>query len=180
MLHLHAAKKLLNTSRLKSELLVTEKPTEQLMHDWYVAFTGMGWPGKTLVCYFHYPSLLMVTATGRSIQTTYPAFRQRLRTLLVRKGFPQDFMEREWGMTDTYVVGKTSNRSMLACINQALFSVDDRIREFHTFETVDLDWIENMQMENLHGINKGEFMTPIEYWQQALGCSLIKETRWRI
>ena len=181
MVHLHAVRKLLNIGRIKSELLVTGKTEGQLMHDWYVTSTGTRWPGKTVVVYFHEPSLMMVIVPGRSVDTTYPRFRARLRALLERKGFPSGFIERETSLMETHVTGKTSNRSMLSSINQALFAFECHLREFESFDEVDFDWLEDLQMENLHSSANRDYETPIEHWELALGCRLLKIDRrqWR-
>ena len=177
MVHLHAVRKLLNIGRIKSELLVTSKTEGQLMHDWYVTSTGTLWPGKTVVMYFHEPSLMMVAVPGRTVDTTFPRFRARLRALLERKGFPSDFIERETALAETHVTGKTSNRSMLASINQALFAFECHLGEYESFEETDFDRLEDLQMENLHSKGKRDYETPLEHWELALGCRLLNIDR---
>lgn len=174
MVHLHAVRKLLNTSRIRGDLLVTQKAEGQLMHDWYVTFTGTGFQGRLVMLYFHDPSMMVVATPGKSINTSFPAFRQRLQALLQRTAFPAGFIEREMPLTDGFAAGKTSDRSMLSSINQAVFSIDWRLRDFSRYEEIDFDWVEDMQMNNLHGRHQGKYMSAREYWQKTLGCSLLR------
>ena len=174
MVHLHAVRKLLNMSGIQSQLLVTQKAEGQLMHDWYVTFTGTGFRGRMVMLYFHDPSMMMVITPGKSINTGFPAFRERLERLLQRSGFPADVIQRETALMDSFAAGKTSDRSLLSSINQAVDAVEWWIRRFDRFEEIDYDWIEDLQMTNLHGLGRRKYYTALAYWQGTLGCSLIR------
>lgn len=146
MVHIHAVRKLLNTSGIQSRLMVTQKTEGQRMHDWYVTFTGTG----------------------------FRAFRQRLEGLLQRSGFPADVIQREISLVDGFAAGKTSDRSLLSSINQAVDAIEWWLRRFDRFEEIDYDWIEDMQMTNLHGMGRRKYITALDYWQETLGCSLVR------
>jgi hypothetical protein len=174
MVHIHAVRKLLNTSGIQCRLMVTQKIEGQRMHDWYVTFTGTGFRGRMVMLYFHDPSMMMVATPGKSPNTGFPAFRQRLEGLLQRSGFPADVIQREIALVDGFAAGKTSDRSLLSSINQAVDAIEWWRRRFDRFEEIDYDWIEDMQMSNLHGLGRRKYITVLDYWQETLGCSLVR------
>lgn len=133
MVHLHAVRKLLNTSGISHQMMVTQKGEGQLMHDWYVTFTGTGVRGRMVMLYFHDPSMMMVATPGKSINTSFPSFRERLERLLLRSRFPADVIRREISLTDGFAAGKTSNRSMLGNMNQPIETVEWHLRKFDSF-----------------------------------------------
>lgn len=177
MVHLHAVRKLLNTSGIQSRLMVTQKAEGQLMHDWYVTFMGTGFPGKMVMLYFHDPSMMTVITPGKSINTSFPAFPERLERLLQRSGFPADVIQKEIALMDGFAAGKTSDRSLLSSINQAIFYIEWMLHRFDRFEEIDYDWIEDMQMTYIHGLGRRKYHSAIEYWQGTLGCTLIRRDR---
>jgi hypothetical protein len=123
MFHFHASQKLLNTSRIKPLLHISQPCPDQRMHNWYVVMCGSGFSGKMLLLYVHEPSLLTVVVKGKTIASTIDAFHKQLEQLLNRHNFPTTFIEAEMNLGSDYVVSKTSNKSMLAHINQMVLQV---------------------------------------------------------
>ncbi|RNI40184.1 hypothetical protein EFY79_02495 [Hanamia caeni] len=93
MIILHAVQKPLNTSRLPPVMYISAPSENQHMHSWYAKLLSTGFAGKQLVMYVHDPSLLLVLAPGKSINTTLPSFYQHLPLLLARNKFKKEFIE---------------------------------------------------------------------------------------
>lgn len=178
MIHIHATRKLLGTSRIEPVMLVTEKPADQHMHNWYATLISSGYPGKTLVLYYHEPSMLVVITKGRTIATTFTSFRERLEKLLLRLEFPAEFIEREILLTESYVTGKTSNRSMLGLMNESIYAIEWRCKRYEKFELIDSDEIEDLQMNSLFTTREKKYKTPLGVWQETLGCKLRDRNRY--
>jgi hypothetical protein len=114
MIIIHAVQKLLNTSKQKPALFVSEASVNQHLHSWYAKLLSTGFAGKLLVMYVHEPSLLTVLTKGKTINSTLPQFYARLPQLLARTNFKPEFISTEMKLVkDGYVVSKTNSKSML-------------------------------------------------------------------
>ena len=173
MIHIHATKKLLNTGRLKGDLLVTRQDDGQLMHNWYATLSPSGFAGKSFVMYMHDPSLLVVLTHGRTIKSTHHEFILRLSWLLERSGFPPEFKNREIMAADEYVVGKTNSRSLLGHMNDMQFNLDHYFLQYEHYDHIDLDRIEDLLMDHIHhGKGHTLYSRPITYWEGMLQIKL--------
>lgn len=169
MLHFHATQKLLNTSRIKPVLYVSEPSSGQRLHNWYVTLCGSGFAGKMLMLYVHEPSLLTVVVKGKSIATTIENFRSQLRLLLYRHEFPQTFIEKEMTYLDDFIVGKTMSRSMLGHINQMVEQVAAYNLRYLGYNEIDVTVHEDIFMEWFHKSKlQRKYTTPREYWSKEL------------
>ena len=170
MLHFQATKKLLNISRLDSVLYQSEPSSGQQLHNWYVASCGSGFPGKLLLLYVHENSLLTVVVKGKTIASTIDNFRVQLKQLLLRHNFPLSFIEREMSCTDDYVIGKTSNKSMLGHVNQMILQVTTYNLQYAGYHEIETNNHEDIFMNWLYK-NKGqrEYQTPLGFWRKHIG-----------
>src|SRR6516162_11094175 len=100
MIIIHSVQKLLNTSRLKAFLYISQPDKDQLLHSWYAGLVATGYTGKLLVQYVHEPSLMAVICKGKTISGTWDQFKDRLEGLLRRFEFPQAFIEGEMKLTN--------------------------------------------------------------------------------
>jgi hypothetical protein len=167
MFHFHATQKLLNTSRIKPVLHISQAAPDQRMHNWYVVMCGSGFAGKMLLLYVHEPSLLTVVVKGKTIATTIAAFRHQLEQLLHRHNFPSNFIATEMSHGSDYVISKTSNKSMLARINQMVYQVTSYNYRYFSYDDIDTTKYEDIFMGWLH-TSKGHkgYHTPLEYWMK--------------
>lgn len=148
MIIIHAVQKLLNTSRLKAPLYVSEASPTQVLHRWYARLVSTGFTGKLLVMYMHDPSGLTVLVHGKSIQSTHFYFKERLLKLMGRLGFSQEFIDRELAFQEEgYVVGKTDSRSMLGRMNQMNYVVEYQCSKSASYEEIPLAWMEDQIAE---------------------------------
>jgi hypothetical protein len=139
MLHFHATKKLLNTSRVDSLL------------------------------YVHEPSLLTVVIKGKTIASTIDNFRLQLKHLLLRYKFPAAFIEKEMSFADDYVIGKTNSKSMLAHINQMILQVTYYNTRYASYPEIDTITHEDIFMDWLYkSKGQKNFQTPLDYWKKVL------------
>jgi hypothetical protein len=170
MFHFHATQKLLNTCRIKPVLHISQAAPDQRMHNWYVVMCGSGFTGKMLLLYVHEPSLLTVVVKGKTIATTIAAFRQQLEQLLYRYNFPPNFIETEMSLGTDYVVSKTSNKSMLAHINQMVLQVTHYNYRYPSYDDIETTVHEDIFMDWLYK-SKGQkgYHTPLEYWIKEPG-----------
>jgi hypothetical protein len=170
MLHFHATKKLLNTSRLNSLLYLSEPAAGQYLHHWYVVLSSSGFRGKFLLLYVHEPSLLTVLVKGKTIASTFDTFRKQLKKLLHRHNFPVAFIEKEMSFADDYIIGKTNNKSMLAHINHMVLQVTAFNLHFASYDEIDTDIHEDLFMDWLSG-RKGQknYETVLEFWKNKTG-----------
>jgi hypothetical protein len=170
MLHFHATQKLLNTSRIKPVLYVSEPSPGQRLHNWYVVLCGSGFTGKMLLLYIHEPSLLTVVVKGKTIASTIDNFRIQLKELLHRHGFPKTFIETEMQYAADYIVGKTSSKSMLAHINQMVLQVTTYNLRYAGYDEVDIRVHEDIFMDWLYKRKEEkDYQTPLTYWMKELG-----------
>ncbi len=170
MLHFHATQKLLNTSRIKPVLYVSEPAPGQHLHNWYAVLCRSGFTGKMLLLYIHQPSLLTVVVKGKTIASTIDKFRDQLKHLLHRHGFPTKFIENEMLYASDYMVGKTNSKSMLAHINQMILQVTSYNLHFADYDQIDTAAHEDIFMDWLYK-SKGQkdYQTPQKHWMTELG-----------
>jgi hypothetical protein len=170
MLIIHAVQKLLNTSRLKASLYVSEPAVGQLMHSWYARLLSSTFPGKLFVMYVHEPSLLTVICRGKTIKGTWSEFLTRLPALMQRYNFPEAFIKTEMNEATGYVVAKTNSKSILAHMNQMIFQLEYDCVQFYSYDTITLELLEDRMMDNFYqtGNKEKPYTTPKDYWQQKL------------
>ncbi len=169
MLHFQATQKLLNTSRIKPVQYLSEADPDQHLHYWYVVLCGSGFTGKALLLYIHEPSLLTVVVKGKTIASTIDNFRIQLKNLLERHQFPKYFIEKELLYTEAYIIGKTSNKSMLAHINQMILQVKTFNLRYPSYDAINTVIHEDIFMD-WHYKSKGQkdYQTPLKYWMKKL------------
>lgn len=151
-------------------LHISQAAPDQRMHNWYVVICGSGFAGKMLLLYVHEPSLLTVVVKGKTIATTIAAFRHQLEQLLHRHNFPSNFIATEMSHGSDYVISKTSNKSMLARINQMVYQVTSYNYRYSSYDEIDTTKYEDIFMGWLH-TSKGHkgYHTPLEYWMKEPG-----------
>lgn len=151
-------------------LYLSEPATGQQLQNWYVVLCGSGFPGKLLLLYVHEPSLLTVVVKGKTIASTIDNFRKQLKQLLLRHEFPQAFIEKEMSCADDYIIGKTSNKSMLAHINQMVLQVTTYNLRYANYEEIDTAIHEDIFMDWFYK-SKGQkgYQTALKYWMKQLG-----------
>ncbi len=171
MLIIHAAQKLLNTSRLPAVKYITEPTEGQVMHSWYARLLSSTFTGKLMVMYVHEPSLLTVVCRGKTIKGTWPEFLKRLPALMERYHFARSFIEKEMTEANDFVVAKTDSRSMLAHMNQMIIQLEYDCSRFPSYEDISLDLLEDRMMDSLYAIKgkSGQFIRPREYWKLIAG-----------
>ena len=172
MIIIHGVQKLLNTSRLKPALFISQPDEKQWLHSWYARLLATGTSGKLLLMHVHQPSLMVVLCKGKTIQGTWTEFKQRLTSLMQRSGFPKSFIEREMNLMNGYVVSKTNSRSMLAFMNQMVPTLEHHIGRAGSYEKIPLDWLEDLMMEFIHNVSgETRYFTPLEFWQQIIAAN---------
>ena len=166
MIILHAVQKLLNTSRLQPVMYISAPSENQYMHSWYAKLLSTGFTGKQLVMYVHDPSLLLVLAPGRSINTTLPSFYARLPLLLKRNQFKQEFIEHEMPLVqEGYVISKTNSRPMLGRMNSISYNIESRCRMAPSYNSLSLDEIEDSYIDWLtQDAAPGKYLCTRDYW----------------
>ncbi len=169
MLLIHAVQKLLNTSKMKASLHVGMPSEGQQLYSWYASVVSAGEPGKMLVLYVHDPSLLVVVCRGKTLQKTFPIFRERLQALLTRYKFPPEFIAREMAMTDAFSVSKTNNRSILGSINDMKYGISFFVHMEEYMTNLE-EKLEDNFLDHLHGASYagGPYKKPMDYWRQQL------------
>jgi hypothetical protein len=168
MIIIYAVQKLLNISRLKPALFISNAAEGQLLHHWYARLVATGSSGKLMVMYVHQPSLMMILCKGKTIQGTWAEFRERLPGLLKRSGFPLLFIDNEMKQMGGYVVSKTNSKSMLAFMNQIILRLEIFIQT-HGYENIAQDNLEDSFMSYLH-LYPGtkHYSSPMEQWEKIL------------
>ena len=169
MVIIHAVKKLLNTSRISAALHIGKPTDGQHMYSWYATVIATGFAGKMLVMYVHEPSMMAVICRGKTIQTTWPQFRERVAALLHRFEFPEHIITNELREMNGYTVSKTDSRSMLAIINQLKEDVAWYIEQSDIpYAFFPLEVWEDRMMKRLHaaGRKPNDYTTPIDYWRK--------------
>lgn len=77
-----------------------------------------------MVMYVHEPSLTVILCKGKTIQGTWKPFIDRLRQLLLRFQFSDDFITTELVWAEGYTVSRTNSKSMLSFMNQIVFELE--------------------------------------------------------
>ena len=170
MLIIHAAQKLLNTSRLTAVKYITKPAEGQTMHGWYARLLSSGFAGKLLVMYVHEPSLLTVVCRGKTIKGTWPEFLQRWPELMQRHHFDLPFIQKEISEANDFVVAKTDSRSMLAYMNQMIFQLEYDCSKFSSYDDIPLNLLEDRMMNHLYSTkeNRHSFTTAMEYFKSII------------
>ncbi|MDQ6902196.1 MAG: hypothetical protein M3139_04175 [Bacteroidota bacterium] len=142
-------------------------PSEnQQLHAWYAKLLSTGFPGKMLVMYVHEPSLLLVLARGKSINTTLPSFFSRLPHLLRRNNFKQEFINREIELlNEGCVISRTNSRSMLGSMNAITVNIEMSCRMSPLYDLINLDKIEDDYLDWLtFDAASGHYLRTKDYW----------------
>jgi hypothetical protein len=173
MLIIHSVQKLLNTSRLEASLHITQPNQGQQLHSWYARLLSSSFPGKMMVMFVHEPSLMVVICKGKTIRGTWETFLNRLEQLLSRFRFQESFIKSELSQAEGYTVSKTSSKSMLSFMNQIVFELEYYCRRFPSFDTIELNFLEDRMMDRLHqtGKKQMDYLTPLEYWRREIGVA---------
>ena len=168
MLILHSTQKLLNTSRLKASLYISQATAGQMLHSWYCTLLPTGFTGKLMVMYVHEPSLLTIICRGKTINGTWEEFRRRLPLLLKKYDFQPSFIEQEMGLADGYVVSKTNSRSMVAYINQMKPGLEIHCGNSGSYDNISQDFLEECMMGYPYQISNksGDYRSAIQYWRE--------------
>ena len=166
MIILHAVQKLLNTSRLQPVMYISAPSENQYMHSWYAKLVSTGFAGKQLVMYVHEPSLLLVLAPGKSINTTLPVFYKRLPLLLERNHFKPEFVEHEMPLVqEGYVISKTNSRAMLGRMNSISYNIEAMCRMLPFYNSINLDEIEDDYLDWItQDTAPGKYLRTRDYW----------------
>jgi hypothetical protein len=138
------------------------------MHSWYAKLLSTGFPGKLIVMYVHEPSLLTVLTKGKTINATISQFHERLHQLMQRINFKPAFIETEMEMVrEGYVVSKTNNKSMLASMNVLTFNMEFNCRGFPDYESINLDYIEDIYTDWLTmDKQSNRYHSIMDYWKE--------------
>jgi hypothetical protein len=148
MIIIHAVQKLLNISRLKPTLYVSDPAPQQELHSWYAKLISTSFKGKLMVMYVHQPSLIIVLTKGKTITGTLQEFYLRLESLLRRNNFEPEFIKREIElMKEGYVISKTNSKSVLASMNAITQNIEYRCSTFLSYESINVNSIEDAFME---------------------------------
>lgn len=167
MIIIQAVHKLLNASRLKAPLYISEPSPGQELHTWYAKLIRTCFPGQMLVLYMHKPSGLTVIVHGKTLQGTHCMFKERLLLLLRRNGFSEQFIDRELGLiADGYVVGKTSSKQMLGRMNQLTYIIEEYCVRSPTIEDLPLTRLEDLIADNIYlNTENKKYVDPLDYFR---------------
>lgn len=173
MIHFHATRKVLNTSRIEPVLLVSAPTPDRKLADWYVDLVPTGFAGKFLLLFVHLESHLSILVKGKSLRNAFPEFHFRLQDRLKRAGFPQDWILNEYQYMEGFTSSKTSSRSMLAHINQIKYSLEYHLLFYPSYDSIDLHKMEILLLDECF-FQKGskKYVTPKLYWEAELGVRL--------
>ncbi len=169
MIIIHAVQKLLNISRQKPALYISEPSPQQELHSWYAKLIPTSFTGKLLVMYVHEPSLLMVLTRGKTINGTLPEFYNRLNALLIKRNFLPAFIDSEMRLAEEgYIVSKTNSRSMLASMNVITTNIEYMCSAYSDFNAINLDKIEENFKNWLVSdpLRQHTFRRTSDYWEK--------------
>ena len=170
MMIIHAVQKLLNTSRIEAPLYLSQADENQKLYSWYARLASTTFAGKLLVLYVHEPSYLTVLVPGRTLKSTWPEFKVRLESLLTRHHFPASFISHELNAADSFIVSKTNSKSMLAIMNQMLFTIEAFCHRVDRYEDINLQHIEDsfIKSPRTDKTSKWGYSTPLDFWRRQL------------
>jgi len=169
MIIIHAVQKLLNISKLKPALFISEPSTLQDLHPWYAKLLSSTYRGKMLVMYVHQPSLFIIVTKGKTVTSTVNEFHVRLEAFLHRQGFDTDFIKKEMRLVkEGYIISKTNSRSMLGSMNAIGENVEHMCYTFRSYEAIDFDYIEDSFMDWLvtDKTRPYYFRRTSDYWKE--------------
>jgi hypothetical protein len=169
MIIVHAVQKLLNISRLKPALYISEPADKQELHSWYAKLVSTSFIGKLMVMYVHEPSLIVVLTKGKTIAGTIEEFYLRLELLLRRNNFEPSFIEREMQFVkEGYVISKTNSKSILASMNVITQNIEYRCSTFPTCESINLNEMEDSFMEwmTYDSSKPDRYRCTSDYWKE--------------
>jgi hypothetical protein len=164
MIIVRATQKLLNTQRLKPEIIDKSIVNEIALGEWYANTVTSSFKGKSLVMYVHNPSLITIVVVGKTIKKTFLEFTKRLHNLLTRFSFPASFITKQMSAFDSSTITKTDSRKMLGYMNSITDQLISRMYSYENFEEIDLEEEENILMNYIHGSVKENYFRPITYW----------------
>jgi hypothetical protein len=167
MIIIHATQKLLNTSRLKTSLYISQPSEGQMLHSWYSRLLSTGFAGKLLVMYVHEPSLLTIVCRGKTIKGIWDEFKNRLPALLKKSNFLPSSIITETAHINNYMVAKTNSKSILAHMNQMVVQLEFDCSRFNSYDNISQDLLEGKMMGYLYqtGDRNKPYITAIDYWK---------------
>ncbi|MFZ4796031.1 MAG: DUF6933 domain-containing protein [Bacteroidia bacterium] len=164
MIIVRATQKLLNTQRLKPEIIDKSIVENVVLSEWYANTVTSSFRGKSLVMYVHQPSLITIVVVGKTIKKTFTEFTKRLQKLLIRFSFPASFINEQMAAFETSIITKTDSRKMLGFMNSITDQLISRMYSYENFEDIDLEEEENILMNYIHGSVRENYFKPVTYW----------------
>jgi hypothetical protein len=164
MIIVRATQKLINTQRIKPEIIDLKSENISVLSEWYANTITSSFKGKSFVIYVHYPSLITVIVMGKTINKTFSEFKERLNNLLARFSFPQSFLNEELLHFNNCKITKTNSRKMLGFMNSITDQIISRMYTYESISEIDFDEEENILMNYIHGNKPANYFTPSLYW----------------
>ena len=169
MIILYCSRKLLNVSRIKPVLYISEESEGQFLHHWNARLFSSGFAGKLFVMYVHEPSLMTIICPGKTISSTWETFVERLFLTLNRHHFKEEFIRNELKFTKEYIVSKTNSKSILSYMNQMVFELEYQCSRAYGYKDIDLNFFEEGLMSRIHSVKGSgnyDYSYPIKYWKE--------------
>jgi hypothetical protein len=143
--------KILKTSGIKP-VKNTEEITSELPGEWYTGLVSTGKQGKLAIHFLHYPTMLTVLVSGKSLNKALPLFKVRAENLIKRLGYSKLLFQYQL-QTEPQIFA-TNSRSMLAHMNQLRMNIEYHLAMAETIEEIDWDYIEDIHFDWLFSKDK--------------------------
>jgi hypothetical protein len=101
-------------------------PPTTVLGDWYANIVYSR-PQQLVVC-MNERSLLLVLLAARDVKNIGPRLRASVTALLARIGAPVASCDTESQAMQDFAFGPTANRSVLGCLNEAMFALSLELR----------------------------------------------------
>lgn len=150
--------KLLKTSGIKA-VKNTDEISSELPGEWYAGLVSTGKRGKLAIHFLHYPTMLNVLVSGKSLNKALPIFQERAESLIKRMGYGK--LLPHYQLQTSPQIYATNSRSMLAHMNQLRYNIEYHLGMAKNIEVINWDFIEEIHFNHLFTRNK-MYLSPKE------------------
>ncbi len=137
--------------------------------EWYAGLVSTGKQGKLAIHFLHYPTMLTVLVSGKSLNKALPLFKARAENLIKRLGYSKLLFQYQL-QTEPQIFA-TNSRSMLSHMNQLRISIECNLALAETVDDIDWDYIEEKHFDWLFSKDK-KYIKPADILEKLMGANI--------
>lgn len=148
-----------DTIVLPQNSVETQNSATLLPGEWYAGLVSTGRQGKLAIHFLHYPTMLTVLVSGKSLNKALPLFKVRAQNLIKRLGYSKLIFQ--YQLQTEPQIYTTNSRSMVSHMNQLRMNIEYHLAMAESVDEIDWDYIEDVHFDWLFSRDK-KYTSPSE------------------